>query len=364
MPTPRGSLPHRTLLRLGLAEFAGTALLLSLGVSVLIALDWAVRPWTEPLPGGVYLFGSLSGFAFGFSAMVVIVSRVGRASGGHINPVVTLILWFEGERRGSTALVYVVSQFAGAIAGTAPLMLWGARADSFRYAATVPDPDVPLWQPFAGETLATFLLLIALFLLRGQRVTGRPAFYVFPLLFAVLTPLSIMPGLQGFLTGFGANPARSLGPAVVADVYDHLWLYFLAPPVGGILALILARATGLTPRKPRRRSRVVAQAPAVTPTAPVAAVTPSAPPTVARTGGRHGPAAQLTDQIPLARLMHRCRSGGSPHRTGEGAAETDAVPTPSRRRVHCQDRTRPATAVTADIEDLQPGTNLSEGRPL
>jgi Major intrinsic protein len=86
---------------------------------------------------------SLSGFVFGTFGALIALSPVGRVSGAHINPAVTLGFLLMGKFRPRMALGYVIAQLAGATLGALPLLAWGVMGRSVAFGATIPGADTP-----------------------------------------------------------------------------------------------------------------------------------------------------------------------------------------------------------------------------
>ena len=119
------------------AEFVGTALLVLVGLSLVILMFGAGSPVARVLPGeGMRRL--ITGFLFGTTGALIALSPVGRESGAHINPVVTLGFWLMGKLDSRVALSYVLAQLAGATVGCLPLLAWGAMGRSVAFGATLP----------------------------------------------------------------------------------------------------------------------------------------------------------------------------------------------------------------------------------
>ncbi len=218
-----------------ISEFVGTALLIAVGCSWVIADFGSGSPipaWL-PDPG---LRRLLTGFLFGSTGALIAVSRIGRESGAHINPVVTLAFWARGKMDGGHALGYVVAQLAGGLAGAAPLLLWGRIGRSVDFAATFPGPGFSPVNALAGEAGATFALVALLFVFLGHRRIRAYTPLLFPVLYAVLVYL------EAPVSGASTNPARSLGPAVMAGAWRDAWVYAAGPVLGALLAVALHRS--------------------------------------------------------------------------------------------------------------------------
>jgi aquaporin Z len=150
----------------------------------------------------------------------VALSPLGRRSGAHLNPAVTLGFWALGRMAPRDVAGYVAAQFAGAAAGAwlAEALLPGSVLHSIGGAVT--HPTVPVPAAIALEAGMTLALLIAVF--AGWR------------------PLMILPLLVGLIwlgspsTGASFNPARSEGPALVFGDLGDLWIYLAAPSAAAL----------------------------------------------------------------------------------------------------------------------------------
>lgn len=215
------------------AELVGTALLVAVGCSIVILDFGASSPVTALLPDpGARR--AITGFLFGCVGALIAVSPVGVVSGAHINPVVTLAFWLEGRMKGGVAVGYVLAQLAGGAIGAVSLLLWGVMGTSVAYAATLPGPAGP-WVAFLGEAGTTFCLIAGLLLFVGHRRLRAFTPALFPFLYGLLV------WLEAPLSGTSTNPARSLGPGLVAGNLHGWWVYWLGPLVGTLAAVELRR---------------------------------------------------------------------------------------------------------------------------
>jgi aquaporin Z len=216
------------------SELVGTAILVGVGCSLVILDFGSGSPVVAALPDPG-LRRALTGFLFGTVGALVALSPVGKVSGAHINPVVTLAFLLVGRIPWRVAAGYVAAQLAGGVVGALALRAWGAMGASVDYAATWPGPAGP-WAAMLGETAATFCLVAGLFLFLGHpRLRGgTPA--LFPVLYAVLV------WLEAPLSGTSTNPARSLGPDLVAGAWTGWWVYWVGPTLGTVGAVALIRS--------------------------------------------------------------------------------------------------------------------------
>jgi aquaporin Z len=185
----------------------------------------------------------LMGLAMGLTAVAIIYSPWGRQSGAHLNPAVTLTFWHLGKVANWDAAFYVAAQFLGGFAGVALVAgiasPWLADP-AVNYAVTVPGRSGAMVAFFAEAGISFLLLLVVLTVsnhVRWASYTGMCAGLCVALFITFESPYS----------GMSMNPARTLGSAVLPHVWTSLWLYFVAPPLGMLLAAALYQAAGRTP---------------------------------------------------------------------------------------------------------------------
>lgn len=221
-----------------LAELIGTFSLVLFGCGAAV-----VSGISSTGPAGAGLLGI--SMAFGL-AVVVMAYAIGPISGCHINPAITVSMLVAGKLKGGDALGYIVAQFAGAIIASGVLYLiqqgqpgftmgeWALGANGWGegYLAGYNTASA-----FIAETVLTFLFLFVIFATTSKWGNGTMAGLAIGLTL-VLIHLVAIP-----ITGTSVNPARSLGPAVFAggQALAQLWLFFVAPLLGGILAALVWR---------------------------------------------------------------------------------------------------------------------------
>jgi len=219
------------------AELIGTALLVAVGLSIVIADFGRGSPLDPMLPGEAWR-RLITGFLFGTTGALIALSPLGKESGAHINPAVTLGFWLMGRLRARHAVGYVVCQLAGALVGAVPLLAWGATGRSVAYGATVPGPAYGAPWALLGEAVTTFALVFGLFFFLRHRSLRPYTPALFPPLYA------IMVWLEAPVSGTSTNPARSLGPAVISGDWHGWWIYWLGPLIGTLLAVAAYRWAG------------------------------------------------------------------------------------------------------------------------
>ncbi len=184
----------------------------------------------------------LMGLAMGFTAVALIYSPWGRRSGAHLNPATTLTFWRLGKITGTDAAWYALFQALGGVAGVlaAAVLIGPALGDpSVHYVATVPG-SAGIAPAFLAEVVITFVLMtVVLRVSNNARLAGYTGAFAGAL-------VAIYIAFEAPVSGMSMNPARSFASAVPAADWDTLWIYFLAPPIGMLLAAELyVRRQGL-----------------------------------------------------------------------------------------------------------------------
>ena len=214
------------------SELVGTALLVLVGLSIVIVMFGTGSPAVRAVPSeGVRRL--ITGFLFGSTGALIALSPVGRVSGAHLNPVVTLGFWLAGKMRTPVALGFVGAQLAGACLGSLPLLAWGALGRSVAFGATLPGDGYPDGIVLLGEVVTTFALIAGLAVFLGFRKLRPFTPALFPFLYA------FMVWAEAPISGTSTNPARSLGPAVVSGQWRGWWMYWVGPLIGTLVAIIV-----------------------------------------------------------------------------------------------------------------------------
>ena len=203
--------------RLG-AEAVGTFMLVVIGPGAA-----AVNLHTE---GAVSHVGVALSFAF---VIVAGVYALGHISGAHFNPAVTAGFWLSGRFPGRDVIPYVLAQLGGATAGA--LFLRAVLGADVRAAVTV--PHVVVFSAFLVEVVLTFFLMLVIMAVATDHRVASPAAGL-----AVGLTVGFDALMGGPLTGASMNPARSLGPAVAAGMWEAHWLYWGGPLLGAGLGVV------------------------------------------------------------------------------------------------------------------------------
>ena len=210
-------------------ELFGTALLLLGGLSA-VCLDFGPSsPFAGTATSPRLL---LTGALFAGTGSLVAISPLGRRSGAHLNPVITLAFWTQGKVHPHDLAGYVVSQLLGGILGTAVVAVaWGSDATALNLGATAPGRGTSNMAAVMIEALMTAILVATVLLMTSSARSARWT----PL---VLWPLIAVLVWQGApYTGTSLNPARSIGPALLAPQVTPCWIYVLGPLLGGAAAV-------------------------------------------------------------------------------------------------------------------------------
>jgi glycerol uptake facilitator protein len=230
------------------AEIVGTAILILLGDGVVANV---VLGKTKGQASGWIVI--VTGWAM---AVAVAVYAVGRISGAHINPAVTIALAAVGKFPWSDVPLYIVGQFIGAFIGA--VLVWLAY---YSHWAETPDPalkravfctapnirNYPL--NFITEVIGTFTLVFGVLAITANELSAGLA----PLLIGFLV-WAIGLSLGG-PTGYAINPARDLGPRIAHAVlpipgkgdsdWGYAWVPVVGPIVGGLIGALVFVALGL-----------------------------------------------------------------------------------------------------------------------
>jgi len=183
--------------------------------------------------------------AFGLTVLTGAYA-LGPISGGHFNPAVSIGLWAGGRFPGSRILPYVVAQVLGAILAAGVLYLiasgkagfdLGAGFASNGYGEHSPG-NYDLKSALVCEVVMTFMFLVVILGATSARAPAALAGLAIGLCLTLIHLVSIP------VTNTSVNPARSTGPALFVGGWaiQQLWLFWVAPILGAVLAGWLSRA--------------------------------------------------------------------------------------------------------------------------
>lgn len=218
-----------------IAEFIGTFWL------VLAGCGSAVLAATFPQTGIGFVGVAI---AFGLT-LLTMVYAIGRISGCHINPAVSFGLWAGGRFSGKDLIPYIIAQVAGAIAASALLYLIASGKAGFDLAGGFASNGYGEHSPggysllacLATEAVMTFMFI---FIILGATDKLAPSGFAG---IAIGLALTLVHLFSIPVTNASVNPARSTGPALFVGGWavSQLWLFWVAPIIGAILAGVIYR---------------------------------------------------------------------------------------------------------------------------
>jgi aquaporin Z len=184
-------------------------------------------------------------FAFGLSVLAMVYA-IGSISGCHINPAISISMLAAGKMKAKDTIAYIIMQCIGAV--IAATLLYAVALGKPGYSLslnglgqngydTASPGGFSMVSGFAAEVILTFVFLLAIFGSTSDRAPKGFAGISIGLSLVLIHLVGIP------VTGTSVNPARSLGPAVVVGgtALSQLWLFWVAPIIGGLLAALVWR---------------------------------------------------------------------------------------------------------------------------
>lgn len=226
-----------------LAEFFGTAIMMTIGIGAVV-LMWSDGSVMRELVPSDNLRRLLTGILFAGGGTAVVLSPLGQRSGGHLNPAMTLAFWWKGQMSTPDALAYAVAQVLGAMLGIFVVAaVGGAAAQSVQLGITLPGEGYSVVTAFIAEFVITFLLvLLILYCVSNNRLASST-----PFLSGALVAFLVF--VEAPISGTSLNPARSFAPAVFVNDFQHHWIYWVAPMLGAVAAVtVLGRVIDTSQR--------------------------------------------------------------------------------------------------------------------
>jgi aquaporin Z len=178
--------------------------------------------------GAVNSGSALTPLAIGFVLMVMVYAT-GHISGAHLNPAVSLGVWVRGAIDFKGFLAYIVAQLVGAaLAGALSFTVWPAGKVL----------KISLGPSFLVEALWTLVLVYVVLNVATSKDHPENSFYGL----AIGSTVFVGAVAVGGVSGGGFNPAIALGLLITGHfAWSAVWLYFLAPAVGAVIAALLFR---------------------------------------------------------------------------------------------------------------------------
>ena len=224
------------------AEFIGTFALVFFGCGAAVIAGMGTGPTAIDVLGIAFAFGL---------AIVAMAYGIGPVSGCHVNPAVSFGVLVAGRMTMSDFVSYVIAQILGALVGAVVLYIilsgksagWTGSLGQNGWGAGYLG-EYNLLSALVFEVVATFLFLVCIL---GATQKGAPAQFAGLAIGLTLVAIHIV-GIN--VTGVSVNPARSLGPAIIGmgtkpAALGQLWLFIIAPLIGGGIAGLLFKSGGV-----------------------------------------------------------------------------------------------------------------------
>ena len=207
------------------AEMIGTMVLVLMGCGSAVFAG-AGQPFASVGTLGV-------AFAFGLTVLAMVYT-IGKISGCHINPAITLGMLLSKKISGKDAGMYMVFQVIGAIIGSSILYILAKDSGSVT-TFTGANGYTNVLPAFVAETVFTFIFLLVVLGSTSKGANTKFAGIAIGLAL-VLIHIVCIP-----ITGTSVNPARSIGPALFqgGEALSQLWLFIVAPFLGAAIAAVV-----------------------------------------------------------------------------------------------------------------------------
>jgi aquaporin Z len=204
-----------------LAEVLGTFALVALGSFAIVSAG------LFPAEGA-----GIVAIALGFGlALLVGLYAFGEVSGGHFNPIVSLVMFLDRRLALNDMIGYWIAQFVGAVLASIVVLI--AYDDTAVAGTTTQASDV--WAAIVVEVIFSALFIaVILHSTVSERARGTALLAISFALVAI--HVAAIP-----ISGASVNPARSFGPALIGTEFSDFWIYLIAPPIGAILGWIAYR---------------------------------------------------------------------------------------------------------------------------
>ena len=208
-----------------IAELVGTFALVFIAAGSLCA-DFSLRQIGAQ---GLGLLGTSIAYGVVVTAVIYAISYI---SGSHVNPAVTISFWLTKRMEPNTAVMYIVSQIAGAsLAGLALKILFPDALHTLYLGTSMLAPGVTVARGILMEFIITFLLVFTVY---GTLVDRRASSGFAGVAIGLVVLFGSLIG--GTISGGAANPMRVFGPAIASGQFAHHYVWWIGPILGGIAA--------------------------------------------------------------------------------------------------------------------------------
>lgn len=229
------------------SELVGVAAVV---LAALTAIRWTMGPDAVANHWPLHLQILVIGMSVGATITAVALSPLGRRSGAHLNPAVSLFMTLRGELSVRDLAGYAAAQLAGSVVGVLlARLLWQSAMRPIADGAIQPSLAMGALATAVVEVAATLALLLSI-----AWLTARPR--------PVLTAVGIGVVVAALITVTGANaggsfnPARNFGPQVLSGVTGLLAIYLVAPLAAAPIAAVILSAAGFPRRGPARSPEI------------------------------------------------------------------------------------------------------------
>ncbi|NDV46826.1 MIP family channel protein [Paludibacter sp. 221] len=217
-----------------------------IGTMVLVLMGCGSAVFAGGIAGTVGAGTGTLGVAFAFGlAVIAMAYTIGKISGCHINPAITLGMFFAKKISGKDAGMYMIFQVIGAIIGSAILYALVSTGSHGGPTTTGSNSfaDGQMLQALIAETVFTFIFVLVVLGSTSKGANNKFAGLAIGLAL-VLIHIVCIP-----ITGTSVNPARSIGPAIFegGKALSQLWLFIVAPFLGAIIAAFVWKAIDTEP---------------------------------------------------------------------------------------------------------------------
>jgi aquaporin Z len=223
-------------LRLYAIEASLVSCLLLVTCAIVAVMAHPSSPVAVAVPEGL-VRRALTGVCIAMTAMCIVYSPLGRRTGPHLNPAMTLTFLRLGRIAPLDAAGFVAGQFIGGAFGVlvAAVLLGGAAHDT-HYAVNTPGPYgiLPAW---VAEFAIALLLVFVVFTVNRTRLVKFTGCFAAALTWTYIT-------FESPISGTGVNAARTFASSLFSNIWTGWWIYFTAPPLGMLAGVELLRLLG------------------------------------------------------------------------------------------------------------------------
>ncbi|MDE2216530.1 MAG: aquaporin [Planctomycetota bacterium] len=211
-----------------IAELVGTFALVFIAAGSVCADFYLRRSGGQ----GLGLLGISIAFGVVVIAIIYVTSYI---SGSHVNPAVTVSFWITKRMDPNTAIMYIISQIAGAaLAGLALRTLFPDALKTVYLGTCILSSGVSVTRGILMEFIITFLLVFTIY---GTLVDRRASAGFAGIAIGLVVLFGSMIG--GTISGGAMNPVRAFGPAIASGQFTHHYVWWIGPILGGIAAAVV-----------------------------------------------------------------------------------------------------------------------------